>query len=148
MWKKSVFSHSTQACVICFRRQYRRAILSRGYFTIFCGSIFHPSPIRVPHTAHTQKSAYQPSTSSPLSPLLSPPYPPSSPQSLPSISPPHFPSLTIPKSKNQRNFAINHNINKYQYIKSKKPTQQRTSEKHSQISPQPISLIGSKAFRH
>ena len=45
--------------------------LNRGYFTIFSTFHFCPSPIRVPHTAHTQKSHFSLSSPHPPSPLTS-----------------------------------------------------------------------------
>ena len=103
--------------------------MSRGYFTIFYNSIFRPSPIRVPHTAHAQKI---PSTSSPiLNPYLPSIYHPQSPLYPSPPSPFHplqaYPSL--PKSKKPRNFAINHNIN----IQSSKSSILKSTFKSIQI---------------
>lgn len=115
MWKKSVFSHSRRRSSD-FRRQYRRDdLVQGGYFTIFCNSIFRPSPIRVSHTAHTQKSPLSVLPYQPLyfhlfrSSLSSIHHPQYIPCSIPFLLYP-FLSLSL-NPKKQRNFAINHNIN-------------------------------------
>lgn len=113
--EKNQFFHIVGGDLLISGGSIGGAILPRGYFTIFCNSISRPSPIRVSHTAHTQKSPLSVLPYQPLyfhlfrSSLSSIHHPQYIPCSIHFILYP-FLSLSL-NPKKPRNLAINHNIN-------------------------------------